>query len=142
MRFLIINGPSLNMLGRRDSAHYGSMTLEQLNAFIGEYCAKNGDSCEFFQSSCEGQIIDKLHAADCDAILLNAGAYTHYSYAIRDAIECISVPVAEVHLSDTDEREDFRKVSVIRDVVKFTVKGLKHESYLEAIRRFKETLKR
>lgn len=141
MKFLVINGPNLNMLGKRDPAHYGSMTLDELNALIEEYCKENGDSCEFFQSNCEGQIIDRLHAADCDAILLNPGAYTHYSYAIRDAIECISVPVAEVHLSDTDNREDFRKMSVIRDVVKFTVKGLRHESYLEAIRRFKEMLK-
>lgn len=141
MKFVIINGPNLNMLGKRDPAHYGFMTLERLNALIEDYCRSNGDECEFFQSNCEGEIIDRLQSCDCDAVILNAGAYTHYSYAIRDAIECVSVPVAEVHLSDTDRREDFRKVSVIRDVVKFTVKGLKHESYLEAIRRFKEILK-
>ncbi len=141
MKFLIINGPNLNMLGKRDKNQYGSMTLAELNAYISEFCAKNGDEAEFFQSNCEGEIIDRLHAAAADAVLLNAGAYTHYSYAIRDAIECISVPVAEVHLSDTDLREDFRKVSVIRDAVKFTVKGLKQDSYIEAINKFKESEK-
>lgn len=141
MRFLIINGPNLNMLGKRDPKIYGTLTLSALNNYIKEFCEKSGDFCEFFQSNCEGEIIDKLQRADADAILLNAGAYTHYSYAIRDAVECIKVPVCEVHLSDTDKREEFRKTSVIRDVVKFTVKGLKQDSYIEAIKRFREILK-
>lgn len=138
MKFLIINGPNMNMLGKRDPSLYGSMTLKELNDYINEFCHKNGDIAEFFQSNHEGAIIDKLHSASADAILLNAAAFTHYSYAIRDAIECIAVPVCEVHLSDTDLREDFRKVSVIKDVIKFTVKGLKQDSYIEAINKFKE----
>jgi 3-dehydroquinate dehydratase-2 len=140
MKFLIINGPNLDMLGKRDPGLYGSITLKELNDYIAAFCAKNGDEAEFFQSNCEGAIIDRLHNAKADAVLLNAGAYTHYSYAIRDAIECAGVPVCEVHLSDTDLREDFRKVSVIRDVVRFTVKGKKQDSYIEAINRFKEIL--
>ena len=142
MDFLIINGPNLNMLGKRDPKLYGSLTLSELNDFISNFCAKNGDNAEFYQSNSEGEIITKLHKATADAILLNAGAYTHYSYAIRDAIECISIPVCEVHLSDTDLREDFRKISVIRDVVKFTVKGLKKDSYIEAINQFKKHLQK
>lgn len=138
MKFLIINGPNMNMLGKRDPAMYGSMTLLELNCYIDDFCKKNGDEAEFFQSSYEGAIVDKLHSAKADAVLLNAAAYTHYSYAIRDAIECINVPVCEVHLSDTALREDFRKVSVIGDVVAFTVKGLKQDSYIEAINRFKK----
>lgn len=137
MKFLIINGPNLNMLGNRDPSFYGTLTLGGLRLYIKDYCKRSGDKAEFFQSNHEGAIIDKLHAAKADAVLLNAGAYTHYSYAIRDAIESIKIPVCEVHLSDTDKREDFRKVSVIRDVVKFTVKGLKQDSYIEAIKLFK-----
>lgn len=140
LKFLIINGPNLNMLGRRDSRHYGTLTLESLNELIKTYAEEKGCKAEFFQSSFEGAIIDKLHTADCDAVLLNAGAYTHYSYAIRDAIECIKVPVAEVHLSDTSKREPFRHVSVIRDVCKFTIQGLKQDSYLRAIDKFLQLL--
>ena len=137
MNFLIVNGPNLNMLGLRDPKIYGTLTLGELNGYISDFCKAGGDSAEFFQSNCEGEIIDILQSANADAILLNAGAYTHYSYAIRDAIECIKIPVCEVHLSDTDLREDFRKISVIREVVKFTVKGLKKDSYIEAIKQFR-----
>lgn len=137
MKFLIINGPNLNMLGKRDPEIYGTLTLKELECYISDFCKNGGDTAEFFQSNCEGEIIDKLQTAEADAILLNAGAYTHYSYAIRDAVECIKIPVCEVHLSDTDKREDFRKISVIRDVVKFTVKGLKKDSYIEAISQFR-----
>jgi 3-dehydroquinate dehydratase-2 len=140
MKFLIINGPNMNMLGLRDAAHYGTMTIEQLNGYIQDYCAKCGDSVDFFQSNCEGEIIDALHSAQADAILLNPAAYTHYSYAIRDAVECIKIPVAEVHLSDISQREGFRRNSVLSDVVRFTVKGLKQDSYIEAIKKFKEIL--
>lgn len=140
MKFLVINGPNLNMLGKRDKTLYGRLTLEELNKYISDYCASLGDEAEFFQSNCEGEIIGALQAASADAILLNAGAYTHYSYAIRDAVECIGIPVAEVHLSDTDKREDFRKFSVLSGVVKFAVKGLKQDSYIAAINKFKEIL--
>ena len=139
MKFLIINGPNMNMLGKRDPSLYGNMTLNELNSFIDDFCQKNGDEAQFFQSNHEGDIVDKLQSADADAILLNAAAFTHYSYAIHDAIECISVPVCEVHLSDPSLREAFRKFSVIEDVVKFTVKGLKQDSYIEAINQFKQS---
>lgn len=139
MKFLVINGPNLDMLGKRNPEVYGSITLKELNRYIKGFCNAAGDKVSFFQSNHEGEIIKKLHRAKADAILLNAGAFTHYSYAIRDAIECIKIPVCEVHLSDTDLREDFRKVSVIRDVVKFTVKGLKKDSYTEAVKKFRSS---
>lgn len=142
MRFLIINGPNLNRLGMRDPVHYGSMTLKQLNVYVKNALGDMGIAARFFHSSYEGAIVDCLHKAQgrFDGILLNIGALTHYSYAIRDAIECIEVPVCEVHLSDIAEREDFRKKSVISDVVRFTVKGLKQDSYTEAAKLLKGSI--
>lgn len=140
MKFLVINGPNMNMLGKRDAYLYGSMPLRALNRYIARYCKENGDSVKFFQSNHEGDIIDALHNAKADAIIINPAAYTHYSYAIRDAIECINIPVAEVHMSDISSREDFRKKSVISDVVKFTVTGKKEKSYTDAIKQFKDLL--
>lgn len=132
MKFLILNGPNLNMLGLRDKKHYGSFTLKGLENRILEFC-KGKCETEFFQSNFEGAIIDKLHSTDADCVILNAGAYTHYSYAIRDAIECIPCDTIEVHISKISEREDFRKVSVIKDVCIYSVEGLGMDSYIKAI---------
>jgi len=120
------------MLGFRDKKHYGSFTLKDLENHILKFC-QNKCGVEFFQSSCEGAIIDKLHSADVDCVVLNAGAYTHYSYAIKDAIECITPDVIEVHISKISEREDFRKISVIKDVCVHTIEGEGMDSYTKAI---------
>ncbi|MBQ7924461.1 MAG: type II 3-dehydroquinate dehydratase [Clostridia bacterium] len=137
MKFLIINGVNLNLTGKREKGVYGTATLEQLNEQIANYCQKNGDEAAFYQSNIEGELVNKLHEANAnkafDGILLNAGAFTHYSYAIRDAIAAIDVPVAEVHISNVHAREEFRNVSVISEVCKGAVCGFGVGSYLAAI---------
>jgi 3-dehydroquinate dehydratase-2 len=140
MKFLVINGPNMNRLGLRDKAQYGAMTLAQLNKYIRETCKERGDKVRFFQSNSEGKIVTALHRAEnrFNAVILNAAAYTHYSYAIRDAVECISVPVCEVHMSDVASREEFRRFSVLQGVAVLTVSGLREKSYTEAMRLFKE----
>ena len=136
MKFLVINGVNLNLTGQREKGVYGSDTLEDVNAKIAAFCAKNGDEVAFYQSNIEGELVNKLHAAKgegYDGVLLNAGAYTHYSYAIRDAVAAIPVPVAEVHISNVFAREEFRKESVLSPVCKGTVFGFGVGSYFAAI---------
>lgn len=133
MKLLVINGANLNMLGKRDKEHYGFFTLDELNAAVKAYAKAQGVETRFFQSNSEGEIINALHASKEEGIILNAGAYSHYSYAIRDAVECISQPVVEVHLSDIAKREDFRKVRVLESVVKGCFLGKKENSYFEAV---------
>ena len=145
MKFLVINGVNLNLTGKREKSVYGSETLEQLNAKIAQYCKEKGDGVEFYQSNIEGELVNKLHEAylekTCDAILLNAGAFTHYSYALRDAIAAIDVPVAEVHISNVHAREAFRHVSVLSEVCKGVVCGFGVGSYLAAIEGLKASVK-
>lgn len=145
MKFLVINGVNLNLTGKREKGVYGSETLEQLNAKIAEYCKKNGDSVEFYQSNIEGELVNKLHEAylekTCDAILFNAGAFTHYSYALRDAIAAIDIPVAEVHISNVHAREEFRHTSVLSEVCKGVVCGFGLGSYLAAMEGLKASVK-
>jgi 3-dehydroquinate dehydratase II len=134
MTMLVIHGPNLNMLGRRQASHYGQFTLEELHEKLIETFPEIDFS--FFQSNHEGDIIDVIHDAmdaDFDALLINPGAFTHTSVAIRDALEMIQIPKVEVHLSDIENREPFRKVNLIKDVVDKTFMGHKVESYLEAI---------
>ena len=137
MKFLVINGVNLNLTGMREKSIYGNATLDEINARISEFCVKNGDSVDFYQSNIEGELVNKLHEAflnkSYDGILLNAGAYTHYSYALRDAIAAIDIPVAEVHMSNVHAREDFRKHSVLSEVCKGVVCGFGEGSYLAAI---------
>ena len=137
MKFLVINGVNLNLTGKREKGVYGTATLDEVNEKIFAYCKANGDEVTFYQSNIEGEIVNKLHEANekqvVDGILLNAGAYTHYSYAIRDAIAAINLPVAEVHISNVHAREEFRNVSVISEVCKGTVCGFGVGSYLAAI---------
>ena len=137
MKFLIINGVNLNLTGKREKSVYGTQTLDEINAKITEYCKKHGDEVSFYQSNIEGELVNKLHQAflekTCDAIILNAGAFTHYSYAIRDAIASIDIPVAEVHISNVHAREAFRDHSVLSSVCKGVVCGFGVGSYLAAI---------
>ena len=143
MKFLVINGVNLNLTGKREKGVYGTETLEQLNDKIAAYCKANGDFVEFYQSNIEGELVNKLHEAylekTCDAIVLNAGAYTHYSYALRDAIAAIDVPVAEVHISNVHARETFRHNSVLSEVCKGVVCGFGVGSYLAAIEGLKSS---
>ena len=133
MKILVLNGVNLDMLGKRDPQVYGSMTLAQLNCNVKAYANKLGANVVCKQSNCEGKLVDILHRTKCDGVLFNPGAYTHYSYALRDAIECMSIPVVEVHLSNIMEREDFRKIDVLEDVVAAKFYGNKTLSYFDGI---------
>lgn len=136
-RILVVHGPNLNLLGEREPQHYGSRTLGELNAQIREHAARSGLVVRFFQSNCEGDLIDCLHRGRlwADGVILNPGALAHYSYALRDAIEAIRLPTVEVHLSDVHRREPFRRISVLAEVCVGTVSGKGLGSYLEAIER-------
>lgn len=135
MKFLVLNGPNLNLLGKREPEIYGKTTYCELLAAIEAHAAEIGVSVEFFQSNHEGDLIDAIQNADgvFDGILLNAGGYTHTSVSIRDAVAAVSVPTVEVHLTDPDAREDFRKVNFIRPVCVSAVFGKGVFSYLEAL---------
>lgn len=129
---LIINGPNLNLLGEREPGIYGTDTYESICDEMTKKALEMGfDDCECFQSNGEGEIIDKIHAARLDkcGIVLNAGAYTHYSYAIRDAIAAVKIPVIEVHISNVNNRDTFREKSVIAPVCKGTIAGFGKLSY-------------
>ena len=144
MKFLVMNGVNLNLTGKREKSVYGSETLEQVNAKIAAYAAENGDSVDFYQSNVEGELVNKLHEAYLqkayDGILFNAGAFTHYSYALRDAIAAIDIPVAEVHMSNVHAREEFRHTSVLSEVSKGVVCGFGAASYIAALVGLKATL--
>ena len=137
MKFLVINGVNLNLTGKREKSVYGSETLEEINAKIAAFANANGDSVDFYQSNIEGELVNKLHEAFLgklyDGILLNAGAFTHYSYALRDAIAAIDIPVAEVHMSNVHAREEFRHKSVLSEVCKGVVCGFGAASYISAL---------
>lgn len=137
MKILIINGPNLNLLGVREKSIYGS---EPFDGFLeGLRAAYPEDEIEYFQSNHEGAIIDKLHSAgfDCDGIVLNAGAYTHTSIAIADAIRAINAPVVEVHISNVAAREDYRHVSMIAPACKGVIAGFGLDSYRLAVEALK-----
>ncbi len=135
MNILVIHGPNLHLLGKRQPEIYGKETLAQLNARLKKRAAALGVKLRICQSNCEGAIIDLLtrHAPWADALLINPAAYTHYSYAIRDAIAALDLPAVEVHLSDISKREPFRKISVIKPVCLAQFKGEGHLSYLKAL---------
>lgn len=138
MKFLFINGVNLNMTGVREKGVYGVQTLEEINADIS--ARFKNDVCEFYQSNSEGDICTELHKAqeeNFDGVILNAGAFTHYSYAIRDAIAAISVPVVEVHMSNIHAREEFRHKSVLSEVCKGVICGFGKNSYILAAESFK-----
>lgn len=145
MKFLVMNGVNLNLTGFREKGVYGNETLAEINAKISSYCKANGDEADFYQSNSEGLLVDKLHEAFLnrayDGIIFNAGAYTHYSYAIRDAIVAIDIPVVEVHMSNVHAREEFRRRSVISEVCKGTVSGFGAGSYIAALEGLRFLLK-
>ena len=138
MKFLFINGVNLNMTGIREKGVYGSQTLDEINAEIS--ARLKGDTCEFFQSNIEGEICTRIHGSESegfDGIILNAGAFTHYSYAIRDAIASLSVPVVEVHMSNVHSREEFRHKSVLSEVCRGVICGFGKNSYILGAESFK-----
>lgn len=131
----LINGPNLNMLGIRNPEVYGTTTLADIENELILYGKEKNAEISCFWSNCEGEIIDEIHACygKIDGIIINAGAYTHYSIAIRDAIESVSIPTIEVHLSDIHKREAFRHVSVIEDVCAEQICGRGKQGYFDAL---------
>lgn len=135
MKLLFINGVNLNMTGVREKGVYGTQTLDEINADISEKL--EGVDCTFFQSNSEGEICSVIqNSGEYDGIVLNAGAYTHYSYAIRDAIASVDTPVVEVHMSNVHAREEFRHKSVISEVCCGVVAGFGKNSYILAAQSF------
>lgn len=134
-RYLLLNGPNLNMLGIREPDIYGADTLASIEEKVVAYGLEHGVDIDCFQSNHEGALIDKLHQAhtDYDGVIYNPGAHTHYSYALRDAVASIDTPVVEVHISDVDSREEFRKISVFDGVCFAKIKGHGRRGYLEAV---------
>ena len=144
MKIMLINGVNLNFLGIREKNIYGNKDFETICNEIKEYADKNGIEITLFQSNCEGAIVDQLQKAyieKYDGVIINPGAYTHYSYAIYDAIKSIGIPCIEVHLSNIFEREDFRKNCVTTSACADQVYGLGDKGYLVAIDRLAEMLK-
>ena len=135
VKILVINGPNLNMLGIREPAIYGNRTYNDLIKMIKEHCDAKGIDVEFYQSNHEGDLVDKIQSAfgNTDGIVINPGAYTHTSVALLDAVKSVGIPTVEVHISDPDTREEFRKVSYIRLGCIATIKGKGFEGYLEAV---------
>lgn len=145
MNILIINGPNINLLNLRDENYYGKNSYEDLIFLSNEESQKLGINVELFQSNSEGKIIDKIHniikEKNIDGLLINPGAYTHYSIAIRDAIEILDIPVIEIHISNISKRESFRKQSVISEVCDGQIMGLGLDGYRLGILALNEKLK-
>jgi 3-dehydroquinate dehydratase-2 len=135
MRVYVLHGVNLDTLGRRDPGHYGVITLPELEGKVREWAEELGLEVDCRQTNFEGQYVEWIHEAldKADGVIVNPGAWTHYSYAIRDALELLSVPVVEVHLSNVDAREEWRRISVVRDVAVRTVMGKGPDSYREAL---------
>lgn len=141
-KILLINGPNLNMLGKRKKEHYGTLQLEDINAMIQAEADSLEMAVTFYQSNIEGEIVTKLHEGmSFDGVIINAGAYTHYSYAIADALEILDIPVIEVHLSNIHGREDFRHQSVLAKCCVGQISGFKEDSYILALHALDRILK-
>jgi 3-dehydroquinate dehydratase II len=141
-RVAVLHGVNLDALDRRPAAHYGGLTFTQLEQRIDQYAHELGLDARFFQSNHEGDYVEELHKASdyADGLLLNPGAWTHYSWALRDAVEVSGLPAVEVHLSDVDHREEFRRVSVLEDVRVAKVSGKGVDGYREALEALKAAL--
>ena len=135
MQVVVLNGVNLSMLGKRDPAVYGTVTLSQLETMIYEWAKDLSLTVRCWQTNSEGDYIDMIHEAcnGADGLIVNPGAWTHYSYAVRDALEIFTGPVVEVHLSNVEEREEWRRVSVIADVVSHRILGHGADGYREAL---------
>jgi len=135
MTIFVVHGPNLNLLGEREPAVYGTLTLDQLNAQIREHGTARGCAIRTYQSNHEGRLLDALQRARrwAAGIVINPGAYGHTSYALRDCIAGINVPTVEVHLSDVEAREPFRRISTIADVCAGKISGRGPQSYLDGI---------
>lgn len=142
MKVLAIHGPNLNWLGKREPEIYGSRTLEDLNRMLMDTAGELQLELKIFQSNSEGALIDKIQAESswADGILINPGAYTHYSYALRDALAGVALPVVEVHLSNIHQREEFRSQSVLAPIAAGQIMGFGFESYLLGLRALKALL--
>ena len=136
MKLLFLNGPNLNMLGIREPDIYGRQTYAALEDYIRGFCRELGIDCEIFQSNHEGALVDAIQGAlgKADGIVINPAAYTHTSVALLDAVKAVGIPTVEVHVSDPDSREEFRRVSYIRSACTATIRGHGLEGYLEALR--------
>ncbi len=130
-KIAVINGPNLNMLGQREVSVYGEKTLAEINQIIEDKAKEMDAQVDFFTSNVEGEIVGAIHRyiLECDGIILNAGAYTHYSYAIRDAIAMAKIPIVEVHLSNVHSREEFRHTSLLAPVAAGSIMGFGLNSY-------------
>lgn len=144
MRILVLHGPNLNRLGKREPQVYGTGTLEELNRKLMELAAELQLELKIFQSNSEGALIDRIQEESgwADGILINPGAYTHYSYALRDALAGEGLPVVEVHLSNVHQREEFRQQSVIAPIAAGQIMGFGFDSYLLGLRAIKGLLER
>jgi 3-dehydroquinate dehydratase-2 len=141
-RVAVLHGVNLDQLGKRDPNHYGTLTLDGLERTITRFADELNLRVQFFQSNFEGAFVEQLHRVGetADALVLNPGAWTHYSWAIRDALEIARLPSIEVHLSNVHEREEWRQVSVIRDLCLETVAGRGPDGYRDALARLREEL--
>ena len=136
MKLYIVNGPNLNFLGIREPEHYGNTTYKDLLEMIGTHAQKLGVEVVFYQSNHAGDLVDKIQEASyqkADGLVINPGAYTHTSIALLDAIKSVGIPTVEVHISKVEEREDFRKISYIREACQKTITGHGVQGYLEAM---------
>jgi 3-dehydroquinate dehydratase II len=141
-RVAVLHGVNLDALDRRPAAHYGDLTFTQLERQIEKYARELGLDARFFQSNHEGEYVEEIHKASdyADGLLMNPGAWTHYSWALRDAVEVSGLPMVEVHLSDVEHREPFRRVSVFDDVRLAKVSGKGVEGYRDALAALKDAL--
>lgn len=138
----LIHGPNLNMLGRRPSEHYGGLTLGELEDRVRAWGAERGMSVACFQTNHEGAFLEHVHglAGGVDGAVVNPGAWTHYQWSIRDALELLGAPFVEVHLSDVEAREPHRRTSVVRDIAAAAIWGRGPEGYREALDRLRELI--
>jgi 3-dehydroquinate dehydratase-2 len=135
-QLVVLHGVNLNLLGERPACHYGTITLPELERLVCDEAERLGWKCLCLQTNHEGVYVEYVHEyRHATALLVNPGAWTHYSYAIRDALELVTCPIAEVHLSDIETREEWRQSSVISPVVSFTLSGKGPDGYLAAVRR-------